>query len=521
MRAPRARSATVLAAATALAAALFLLLALAPEARAQVYFTAFFEQGGTGIERAGFDGSQLQSLAFQPIGFADGIALDVAAGKMYWTETSAGTIWRANLNGSEAQTILIDAGREPLGIALDVPHEQMYWTDSEGVKRAKLDGTGVELLTKEEARGFIALDLATRQMLWADWPSLTIREAPMTAAPLVTSIIKGQPCPFGIAVDEAHGEVYWLGLEVKEKPKCEKSAAIARAKLDGSGLETIVKRPGAGFEGGLAVDPVAGRLYWTEAEAHDIRSAKLDGTGENVLFGTGGDFPTGLAVESSDPHPLDTAPPAIEGSAVVGSPMYCNAGSWTGTGPISFSYQWTLANGVALEGATTSTLVASSELAGAEVRCVVTAADSVETASAASPAVEVGAYPASAPAATPKLYAAIALARLLTRGSRVSVPFFTSLAGVATLQAIPTSTGHRSRARPHAASAGVGMRRRRSANSIRSRATIVVRRRVRAGRGAIVLSHLRPGTAYVLRLTVESADGQTAASAAALRVARG
>src|SRR5438477_8690451 len=147
-RAPRARSATVLAAATALAVALILLLA--PQARAQVYFTAFFELGGTGIERAGFDGGQLQSLAFQPIGFADGIALDVPAGKMYWTETSAGAIWRANLNGSEAQTILIDSGREPLGIALDAAHEQMYWTDSEGVKRAKLDGTGVELLTKAE-----------------------------------------------------------------------------------------------------------------------------------------------------------------------------------------------------------------------------------------------------------------------------------------------------------------------------------------------------------------------------------
>ena len=106
--------------------------------------------------------------------------------------------------------VLIDAGREPLGIALDLAHEQMYWTDSQGIKRAKLDGTGTELLTKEPARGFIALDLARQQMFWADWPSSTIRSAPMTAAPLVTTIAKGQPCAFGIALDELHGDVYWL-----------------------------------------------------------------------------------------------------------------------------------------------------------------------------------------------------------------------------------------------------------------------------------------------------------------------
>src|SRR5207302_8597113 len=127
--------------------------------------------------------------------------------------------------------------------------------------------------TKEQARGFIALNLATQQMFWADWPSGTIRSAPMTGTVRVTDIAKGQPCPFGIAVDEADGNVYWLGLEVKEKPRCEKNASIARAKLDGSALQTIVKRPGAGFEGGLAVDPAAGKIYWTEAEAHDLRTS--------------------------------------------------------------------------------------------------------------------------------------------------------------------------------------------------------------------------------------------------------
>src|ERR1700757_730598 len=102
--------------ALALIVSLGALLALAPSARAQVYFSAFFEEGGTGIERAAFDGSERQTVQFQPIGFADGVALDVPDGKLYWTDTSAGTIWRSNLNGGEAEVVMIDGGRETLGI---------------------------------------------------------------------------------------------------------------------------------------------------------------------------------------------------------------------------------------------------------------------------------------------------------------------------------------------------------------------------------------------------------------------
>jgi Low-density lipoprotein receptor repeat class B len=517
VRVRRARSATVLAATSSLVALMIPLLALAPSASAQVYYTAFLAEGGTGIERAAFDGTGSQSLEVQPTGFADAIALDVAAGKMYWTETSAGAIWRANLDGTEPQTILIDSGREPLGVALDLAHEQMYWTDSEGVKRAKLDGTSVELLTKEAARGFIALDLATQQIFWADWPSGTIRAAPMTGTTTVTSIVKAQPCPFGIAVDEVNGDVYWLGLEVKEKAKCEESASISRSKLDGSALETIIARPRAGFEGGLAVDPAAGRLYWAEAEAHDIRVANLDGSGARVLFATGGDFPIGLALDTTDPRPVNTAAPTIEGNAAVGSPLYCNAGSWTGIGPISFSYQWQLATGGAIEAATTSVFVPSSELAGAAVQCAVSAADSIETTSATSAAVLVGAYPTAVSSpARQALVAAIAVGRLTAHGSSARVPLFTSLAGVATLEAIPRPVSRRARARRRAARS----RRHRNAHPHReTRARIVVRHAVHRGRDTLVLTKLKPGGVYTLRLTVKSADGQIAGSSATLRVA--
>ena len=188
--------------------------ALAPAtAHAKVYFSAFFAHGGTGVERAAFDGGELEALQFQPAGFADGLALDAAGGKMYWTDTFASVIWSANLNGSDAQIVLDDFGEEPLGIALDVAGGKLYFTDAAGVKRASLSGGEEELLTKSAARGFIALDLSARRMYWADWPSGTVKTAPMSREPDVKTVVSKQPAPSGVALDRGAGKIYWLQLE--------------------------------------------------------------------------------------------------------------------------------------------------------------------------------------------------------------------------------------------------------------------------------------------------------------------
>ena len=61
---------------------------------------------------------------------AYGLALDVEAGKMYWTAyLSPLTIQRANLDldGDERELVLRDAAF-PTHIALDVEAGKMYWT---------------------------------------------------------------------------------------------------------------------------------------------------------------------------------------------------------------------------------------------------------------------------------------------------------------------------------------------------------------------------------------------------------
>jgi hypothetical protein len=494
--------------------ALLVAMALAPVgAQAKVYFSAFLAQGGTGIERAGFDGGGLETLQFEPTGFEDDLALDALDGKMYWTDTDASVIWSANMNGTGAQIVLDDFGQEPLGIALDVANGSMYWTDAEGVKRAALDGTKQELLTKGPARGFIALDPIARQMYWADWPSGDIKTATMTVEPPVTKLVTKQSCPFGIAVDHAGGKVYWMDLEINEKKKCEKKDEILRANLDGSSVQPLLERPGADFEGGLAIDPAAGKLYWSEAAAHDIGASNLDGSQTQTLFGTGENVPEGIAVDPNDPHPANTAAPLLEGNAQVGSPVGCNPGSWTGIGPLFFGYQWAIAGAGAIEGATAATYVPSAEEAGVMLVCGVTAADNVETSSATSAAVTVAPFPSGPPPPpstmlpAARLIAGIAFARLTGSGTRARVPIFTSVAGIAILRATPIRRAHRAASRA------------RSRKPIPPKA-ITVTRSVRAGRTTITLRRLVPGVSYRLLLTIQSADGQATHDTATLKVAR-
>ena len=55
------------------------------------------------VQRANLDGSQVETLFTQN---SMGIALDLAGGKIYWSEWIADRIRRANLDGSQVQTIV-------------------------------------------------------------------------------------------------------------------------------------------------------------------------------------------------------------------------------------------------------------------------------------------------------------------------------------------------------------------------------------------------------------------------------
>ena len=89
--------------------------------------------------------------------------------------------------------------------------------------------------------------------------------------------------------------------------------------------------------------------------------------------------------------PVATADPDVAGTPVDGSTLTADPGTWTGTGPIDFDYQWQRcdaagANCVDIAGATDETYTLDSDDVGSTVRVVVTG-DNGEQGSAASPTV--------------------------------------------------------------------------------------------------------------------------------------
>lgn len=98
-----------------------------------------------GISVANLDGSDWHTLI---VGDASGIALDVAGEKIFWACGSA--IKCARLDGTQIQTLVELSMTKTRGIALDLSAGKMYWTEFTGepdttrIRRANLDGSVVE-----------------------------------------------------------------------------------------------------------------------------------------------------------------------------------------------------------------------------------------------------------------------------------------------------------------------------------------------------------------------------------------
>jgi hypothetical protein len=77
-------------------------------------------------------------------------------------------------------------------------------------------------------------------------------------------------------------------------------------------------------------------------------------------------------------HLVNTVPPVVTGDPTVGTVLSVTSGTWTGTTPITITYQWT-SNGVAVSGATTTSYILVTSDLGNTIACVVTGSNSLDT----------------------------------------------------------------------------------------------------------------------------------------------
>jgi hypothetical protein len=85
--------------------------------------------------------------------------------------------------------------------------------------------------------------------------------------------------PDGIAVDVAHGHIYWSNMGAANAD----DGSVMRANLDGSNVTTIVPAGGTFTAKQLKLDEVNRKLYWSDREGMRVQRANLDGTGLETL----------------------------------------------------------------------------------------------------------------------------------------------------------------------------------------------------------------------------------------------
>jgi hypothetical protein len=340
---------------------------------------AFANLDGTG--GGGFD------TAGQAVKGSEGLAIDSATGRLYWSNFSSGpgntgAIRYAGLGGGDGGQLNTGAAtvNEPSGIAIDPVTRTIYWANYNGgvegkkgtISYAKLDGSAAGDLNttgaKLEDPEAIAVDPAGGRVYWSN-NGETPEPDTISFARLDNSggggtlDVTGATQPngiYGLAVNAAAGQIYWINNN-NEK--------ISHANLTGGGGGDFDYGT-APFENpyGLAFDPSSGRIYWgnysngkTPAEAFGF---------VNIGGGSGGIKIATAPVDGPQNPVILKGPSGTGAPAVTRTPkttsLSCSQGTWAADyagsfvyqAPRSYSYQWLL-NGSSIPGANASTLTAT------------------------------------------------------------------------------------------------------------------------------------------------------------------
>lgn len=194
------------------------------------------------IRRANLDGTNVEDLVTTGLVFPSAIALDVAGGKFYWGDQVDETIQRANLDGTNVEFVTSTPFHR--GIAINSAAGKVYWSTSTGVtkgdiRRCNLDGTETELVFASSDTNFkpadIALDLAAGKVYWSDYVARAVRRGDIQGSEYDNLFSLFGQAPRGIALDLSRGQLY-IGQDFGDEPT---TGRIYRIPLDGTFSELI------------------------------------------------------------------------------------------------------------------------------------------------------------------------------------------------------------------------------------------------------------------------------------------
>jgi hypothetical protein len=378
----------VLALPTALVAS-FLLLASSAQAADRVYWANGSASSADRISWANLDGSGGGNLdtAGAPSGGPRGVAIDVAAGRVYWTARAQNLVSFAGLDGSEGGGNLITdpaTVSTPNAAAVYPAAGKIYWANeaADTISFANLDNSGGGNLDTAGATIDYpiapVIDPEAGKIYWGNgnsvgkisWASLdgSGGDDLDTGSATVNN-------PHGLALDPVARRLYWANIGTSTSP----ANVISYANLDGSGgADLTITGVPVTVPVGVAIDPSARKIYWANQGANRISVADLDGSDARDLV-TGAASLSGSRSPVLLKAPSGTGAPGITGDSTAGSVLSCSPGSWAPDllgswvyrAPGSIAYSWTR-DGAAIPGASGNTY--ASKAAG-EYRCTASASN--------------------------------------------------------------------------------------------------------------------------------------------------
>jgi hypothetical protein len=252
----------------------------------------------------------------------DGVAVDVDAGRVYWTnmgvpDADDGSIECADLDGANRVTIVAQGvTHTPKQVHLEKKAGKLYWCDREGMRvmRSDLDGSAVETLVVsgdpvanlgDQTKWCvgIAVDPQAGKIYWTQKGSDNAGVGRIFRAGI--EIPAGQtaanrsdvelwldrlPEPIDLEIDHARRTLYWT-----DRGDPPKGNTVNRASLDAPAGKAV---PEIVFthlmEGiGLALDTPGDRMFFTDLGGSVYR-ARLDGSEARALTFAQGNL-TGIA----------------------------------------------------------------------------------------------------------------------------------------------------------------------------------------------------------------------------------
>ena len=256
--------------------------------------------------------------------YPDGIAVDVAAGHIYWTNMGVpklndGSIERADLDGLNRTTIVAKGDTfTPKQVQLEKQSRKLYWCDREGMRvmRVDLDGSNVETLvdtSKGDARPGsdatkwcvgVAIDVDGGHVYWTQKGPDNAAMGRLCRAGIdvpaeqtasnradIEVIYDALPEPIDLDLDLNNRVMYWTDRGDPPRGNTVNRAPMYSGANGRPGPEIVVTHLMEGI--GIALDLKGDRMFITDFGGN-VLSTKLDGSDEKALLVAQGNL-TGIA----------------------------------------------------------------------------------------------------------------------------------------------------------------------------------------------------------------------------------